>query len=189
MLGAEVIHLESTPRPGRHPADRGHPGDRGPVVGEVTHLLRAQHQQEERHAGLPDRAGPRTAARADRDLRRHRGELHAAGDRPARPRLRDRAGVARRHRHGAHAGLRPRRPVAGQPGVRLHHRGRLRIELADRVSRPQPVRALLGRRSECGRSRAQRAAAGARAPAADRARVCSSRRRWWTRRSTSPPSR
>ena len=46
MLGAEVIHVESTRQPGRHPADRRHPDHRGPVVGEVADLRGAEHQQE-----------------------------------------------------------------------------------------------------------------------------------------------
>ena len=50
---------------GRHPVDRGHPGHRGTVVGAIADLLGAQHEQEERDAGLPDRTWPRTAARAD----------------------------------------------------------------------------------------------------------------------------
>ena len=57
--------------------------------------------------------------------------------------------------------------MAGQPGLRVHHRGRLRVELADRLPGPQPLRAVLGRRPERRRARAQRAAAGARAPASD----------------------
>ncbi len=47
MLGAEVIHVESTRTARRHPADRGHPDHRGPVVGAVTDLLGPEHQQEE----------------------------------------------------------------------------------------------------------------------------------------------
>ena len=46
--------------------------------------------------------------------------------------------------HGADAGLRARWTVARQPGVRLCHRGRRRDQLAHRLSRPQPVRALFG---------------------------------------------
>ncbi len=65
-------------------------------------------------------------------------------------------------------GFRARRAVAGQPGLRLHHRGCLRTELAHRLSRPQPVRAVLGRRSERRCARAQRAAAGTGAPAPHR---------------------
>ncbi len=52
-----------------------------------------------------------------------------------------------------------------------------------------PVRAVLGRRSQRRCARAQRAAARAGAPPPHRRKACSSRRRWSTRRSTSPPNR
>ena len=77
-------------------------------------------------------------------------------------------GAAPRHRHGAHAGFRPDRPDAGQPGVRLRHRGRGRPHLADRVPRRQPGRAVLARRPERRPARAQRPAARAGAPAPHR---------------------
>ena len=68
----------------RHPPARRPALLRARLVGAVRDLLRPQHQQEERHPRPRHRAGPGAAAPADRDLRRPRRELHAAGARAAR---------------------------------------------------------------------------------------------------------
>ncbi len=76
MLGAEVIHIESTRRPGRHQAHRGHTDHRRPVVGEVADLLRAQHEQEGFDARSAKRSRSRPAQPPHRHLRCARRELH-----------------------------------------------------------------------------------------------------------------
>ena len=53
MLGAEVIHVESTARPDGTRLLAGLPFTEARLVGAVGDLLRAQHQQEERHARPP----------------------------------------------------------------------------------------------------------------------------------------
>ncbi len=61
MLGAERHPCGVDAAARRHPADRGHPDHRRPVVGEVADLLGAQHEQEGSDARPPERRGTRTA--------------------------------------------------------------------------------------------------------------------------------
>ena len=113
LLGAEVIHVESTRAAGRHPADRRRADQRGAVVGEVADLLRPEHQQEGRDARSAERARPARLL--------HR--LIATCDVVVEnftPRVIDQlgldfdcgAGTSARHRDAADARLRPRRTVA-----------------------------------------------------------------------------
>ena len=90
QLGAEVIHVESTARPDGTRLIAGVPiteeqwWERSPIFSGP------EHQQEERDARHPQAARRRASAPARRNVRRHRRELHAAGARPDRPRLRHR---------------------------------------------------------------------------------------------------
>ena len=187
VLGGAVVHAH--PRdarrradpsrvdaaPGRHPADRGHPGrprtqwwEQSPIFSGLNTNKKGLTLdfQTERGRELLRRLIPTCDVIVENFTPR---VIDAA-----RPGLRQCAGAARRHHHGADARLRSGRPVAGQPRLRLHHRGRLRAELAHRVSRSHTVRAVLGGRPECRGSRADGAAAGARAPPPHRAAA-----RWW----------
>jgi hypothetical protein len=149
LLGRPDVHARAGDAGGRGPpprvdgSARRHASARRPavlrarLVGAVGHPRRPQHQQ----AG-PDarsRQGRRTGAAAavDRDLRRRRRELHAASTGPARVRRRRRPRHPGRRRHGADAGLRARRPMAGRPGLRVRHRGRLGADLDDRLPGPE----------------------------------------------------
>ena len=202
VLGRAVVHPSDgaagrggdprrvDPAPGRHPADRRRAGDRGAVVGEVSRSSpRSTPTRRTSPSTWPTERGPRAAAPADRH-----GDVVVEN---YTPRVLDQLGLDLRcgatdqpeRHHAADARLRPRRAVARQPGVRLRHRGRRRHQLADRLPRPQSLRAVLGRRPQRRAARAQRRAAGPRASAAHGGGRRWSRRRWSTPRSTSPPSR
>ena len=89
----------------------------------------------------------------------------------------------------ARAGLRRRRPVAGAARVRADHRGAVGDRLDHRVPRPRARTAVGHRRRARRRARDVRAAARARVPATAPGGACSSSARWSARRSTSPRSR
>ena len=146
MLGAEVIHVESTARPD---GTRLLAGLRfsEPDWWERSGIFSGLNTNKKGVTlDLADRARARAAAPAARDLRRRRRELHPAGAGADRARRRRHPRHPPRHRHGAHAGLRARRPVARQPGLRLRDRGRGRAHVDDRLPRPNPVVAVLRRR-------------------------------------------
>ena len=90
-LGAEVIHVESTARPDGTRLIAGVPitedqwWERSPIFSG----LNTNKKSVTLDIRNPTRR--RTAPRARRDVRRHRRELHAAGARPDRARLRRRA--------------------------------------------------------------------------------------------------
>ena len=98
MLGAEVIHVESTARPDGTRLIAGVPitedqwWERSPIFSGLN------TNKKSVTLDLADRARARAAAPADRDVRRHRRELHAAGARPDRPRLRLRCASLRARR-------------------------------------------------------------------------------------------
>ncbi len=137
-------------------------------MGEVADLLGAEHQQEGHHSRPADRRGSGRLAPLDRNRRGDRREFHPSRARPDRAGLRSDTSDSTRCDPAADAGFRSGRAVAGQPGVRLCHRGRVRGELADRLPRPQPLRAVLDRRPERRHPRCQCAAARAGAPARHR---------------------
>ncbi len=191
MLGAEVLHIESTARPDGtrllvRPALLG-----AELVGALRDLLRAQHQQEGRDPR------PRHRARAATLLRRLIATCDVIVENNT-PRVLEQLGLrhrgrpghpARRHR-GPHARLRPRRPVARRPGLRLRHRGRGRTDLDDRATpTPRPISPYCVGDSNAGTPRAVRTAPRPWSTAAAPVRASWSRRRWWTPRSTWPPSR
>ena len=145
MLGAEVIHVESTARP------------------DGTRLIAGVPVTEEQWwERSPIFSGLNTNKKSvTLDIRKPRGvellhQLVATCDvivENYTPRVLDqigldfdavRAAASRRH-HGADARLRARRAVAGQTRVRLHHRGCVRDDLADRSSGPEPGRTICGR--------------------------------------------
>ena len=189
MLGAEVIHLESTAAPRRHPAGRRRARHRAAVVGAVADLLRAQHQQEEPHARPPDRAGPGAAAPLDRDLRRGRRELHPAGAR--------RSSAWTTTACGRFA---PDIVMVRMPGFGLDGPWRENPAFAFVIEDASGLTWLTGHPD---RTRSSRTASATPTPGSTRCRRCCSRsstaaaparahwsrRRWSTPRSTSPPSR
>ena len=175
---------------------RRHPPARRPallgarLVGALRHLLRAQHQQEERDPR------PRHRARAGTLLRRLIATCDVIVENYT-PRVLEQLGLD----VDAVRAIRPDVVMVRMPGFGLDGPWRddpafaFVIEDAAGLTwmtglpRPEPDLALLRRRLERRHPRAVRAAARARAPAAHRRGRRSSRRRWSTPRSTSPPSR
>ena len=112
MLGADVIHVESTARPDGTRLLAGLRFTEPDVVGAVRDLRRPEHQQGRRDPRSRHRPRARRAAAGDRHLRRHRRERHAAGAAAARARPRSDPGDPARRRAGPDARLRTRRSVA-----------------------------------------------------------------------------
>ena len=168
MLGAEVLHVESTARP------------------DGTRLLAGMRfsepdwwEQSGIFSGLnTDKKSVTLDLGTDRgrELLREllatcdvaRRELHAAGARADRARRRRRPRRPARPRRRPHARLRARRTVARRPGLRLRHRGRLRADVDDRAPGPEPGLAVLRGRLERRHPRAVRPAPRAGAPPAHR---------------------
>ena len=191
MLGAEVIHVESTARPDGTRLLAGLRFSEPDWWEQSGDLLRAEHQQEERDAR------PRPTERGRELLRRLIATCDVVVENYT-PRVLEQLGLdvdaVRAIRpdivDGAHARLRARRPVARRPGVRLRHRGRRRADLADRATPTRtPSSPYCVGDSNAGHARAVRPAPRAGAPPAHRRGRRSSKRRWSTPRSTSPPSR
>ena len=78
MLGAEVIHVESTTRPDGARMIAGIPVTEDQWWEKCPSSARSTPTKEH-HGRLPDRARPGAAAKADRRQRRYGRELHAAG--------------------------------------------------------------------------------------------------------------
>ena len=190
MLGAELIHLESTPRPDGTRLIAGIPAtedqwwERSPIFSALNTNKKSLTLdfQTERGRELLRRLIPTCDVIVENFTPRVIDQLGLDFDSVRA--LRDDVD------HGADARFRARRAVAGQPRVRLHHRGRLRAELAHRLSRTAiPYEPYSVGDPNAGVHALNASAAGARAPASDGRGRCSSRPPWSTRRSTSPPSR
>ena len=158
LLGAEVIHLESSNRPDGVRLVGGVPQSEDAVLGTRTDLRRAQHQQEEPDARPPRPARQRICSAefvttCDVVIENYT----PAGARPARRRLRDAAERTSGSGHGPDAGVRARWAVARPGGVRLRDRGRIGAHLADRPPGPAPVRAVHRRRPQRRAARASSA--------------------------------
>ena len=106
---------------GRRPVGRRRAPERRAVLGTRTDLRRAQHQQEEPDPRPPQPSGQRSPPGVRQDVRRRHRELHPAGARPARRRLRDVAERTSGSGHGPDAGVRARWSLARPGGVRLRH--------------------------------------------------------------------
>ena len=145
MLGAEVIHVESTRRPDGTRLIAGVPITEDQWW-EKSPIFAALNTNKK---GLTlDLQSPR-----GRELLRR---LIATCDVVVEnftPRVLDQMGLdfaavqvdSARRGDGADARLRPRRAVARQPGIRLCHRGRVRPELAHRLPRPHALRPVFDR--------------------------------------------
>ena len=166
LLGAEVIHVESARRP-----------DGTRLIAGVPVTEAQWWERQPIFAALNTNKKDITLDLATERGRELLTRLIATADVVAEnytPRVLDQLGLdyrcgatdqPQRH-HVADARVRPRRSVARQPGFRLRHRGRRRHQLADRLSGPQSLRAVLGRRPQRRAARPQRRAAGPRASAA-----------------------
>ena len=123
MLGADVIHVESTRRPDGTRLIAGIPitedqwWEKSPIFSGLNTNKRGITLD------LQSAARTRIAQQVHRHCRRDRRELHPTCAGPDRAGLRCRPGHSARRDDGPDARVRPRRAVAGQPGVRLRHRG------------------------------------------------------------------
>ena len=126
MLGAEVIHVESTRRPDGTRLIAGIPitedqwWEKSPIFAALN------TNKKGLTLDLQSTRGSRAAVPAHRDVRRDRGKLHSAGAGPDRPGFRGGPSHQARRNHAADARVRTRRAVARQPRIRLRHRIRRR---------------------------------------------------------------
>jgi crotonobetainyl-CoA:carnitine CoA-transferase CaiB-like acyl-CoA transferase len=123
------------------PADRRHAHRRRclrlawRLVGVQRVLPADQHQQARHHPGSRTSRRAGAGPRARRSRRRGHRELHSSGARVVRSRLARHPCRQPGGDHGAHAGLRARRPVAGPPRLRPDHGAGHRPGLDDRSPR------------------------------------------------------